>query len=270
MQLNYRTVWISDVHLGTRSSKAEYLLDFLRHIQCERIYLVGDIIDIWKLKGGFYWPALHNEVVQKLMEMARRGTEVIYIPGNHDELFRGYIDTEFNGIKIQARAIHVTADQRRLLVLHGDEFDAVVCTSRWLAMLGSEAYDWLIEINRWFNQCRRILGFPYWSMSAYIKHKVKNAVNFIFEFENALIHEACEQQVDGVVCGHIHHATIRDTAQGIQYCNCGDWVESCTALVESSQGEISVINWVEQSASLLEQLSQSDLATEAKPRLVEA
>jgi UDP-2,3-diacylglucosamine pyrophosphatase LpxH len=253
MKLNYRTVWISDVHLGTRGCKDEYLLDFLKHVECERLYLVGDIIDLWKLKGGFHWPRLQNEIVRTMMAMAARGTEVIYIPGNHDELFRGYIGTEFNGIRISDQAIHTSADGRRFLVLHGDEFDGVVCSSRWLAMLGSGAYDFLIEVNRWFNHGRRLLGFPYWSMSAYIKHKVKNAVNFIFSFEEALIHAAHEQQLDGVICGHIHHAAIRDTGQGVLYANCGDWVESCTALSEDFAGNLSIIRWVEESAQLLEE-----------------
>ncbi len=252
MKLDYRSVWISDVHLGTRGCKAEYLLDFLNHVECERLYLVGDIVDFWKLKNGFYWPALHNDVVRAVMDKARRGTEVIYIPGNHDEIFRGHIGTVFNGIELRDRAIHASADGRRLLVVHGDEFDGVVCSSRWLAMLGSEAYDFLIEVNRWFNQFHRVLGFPYWSMSAYVKHKVKNAVSFIFSFEQALLHEAAELGLDGVICGHIHHAVIRENEQGVQYCNCGYWVESCTALVESRTGKISVIRWLEESAQLLE------------------
>lgn len=253
MKLDYRTVWISDVHLGTRGCKDEYLLDFLRHVQCERLYLVGDIIDCWKLKSGFFWPRLHNEIVRAIMEMAKGGTEVVYIPGNHDEVFRGYIGTVFNGIEIRERAVHQAADGRRFLVLHGDEFDGVVCSSRWLAHLGSEAYDFLIEVNRWFNAFRRILGFPYWSMSAYVKHKVKNAVSFIFSFEQALIHAAQDQGMDGIICGHIHHAAIRQIDDGITYGNCGDWVESCTALTETHAGELSIVHWVEESARLLEE-----------------
>ena len=253
MKLDYRTVWISDVHLGTRGCKDEYLLDFLRHVECERLYLVGDIVDLWKLKNGFYWPALHDEIVRTVMAMAKRGIEVIYIPGNHDEVFRGYLGTVFNGIAIQENAIHASADGRRYLVVHGDEFDGVVCSSRWLAMLGSQAYDLLIEINRWFNHGRRLLGFPYWSMSAYIKHRVKNAVDFMFNFEQALVHAAHEQKLDGVICGHVHHAVVREAEHGIQYCNCGDWVESCTALTESHAGEMRVIHWVEESVQLLEE-----------------
>jgi UDP-2,3-diacylglucosamine pyrophosphatase LpxH len=252
MKLNYRTLWISDVHLGTRGCKDEYLLDFLRHVQCERLYLVGDIVDLWKLKGGIYWPKLQNEIVQAVLAMAANGTEVIYIPGNHDELFRGYIGTEFQGVRIQENAIHASADGRRFLVVHGDEYDGVVCSSRWLAVLGGEAYAALIVLNRWFNHGRRLLGFPYWSMSAYIKHKVKNAVNFIFHFEETLLHAARERGLDGVVCGHIHHAAIRETDLGMLYANCGDWVESCTALAEDAAGNLAVIRWVEESAALLE------------------
>jgi UDP-2,3-diacylglucosamine pyrophosphatase LpxH len=253
MKINCRTVWISDVHLGTRGCRDEYLLDFLRHVECRRLYLVGDIIDLWKLKNGFYWPKLHNEIVRSILAMAARGTEVIYIPGNHDEVFRGHVGSVFNGVSIQDHAIHETANGRRFLVLHGDEFDGVVCSSRWLAALGSEAYDWLLVINRHFNTMRRLLGFPYWSMSAYVKHKVKNAVDFIFDFERTLIHEAKDKGLHGVICGHIHHAAIRHTENGIVYCNCGDWVESCTALAEDAAGTLSIIRWVEESARLLEE-----------------
>lgn len=252
MKLDYRTIWISDVHLGTRGCKAEYLLDFLKHVHCERIYLVGDIIDVWKMKGGFFWPRMHNEIVQQLMAMASRGIEVIYIPGNHDELFRGYIGTVFNGIQVIERAIHVAADGKKYLVLHGDEFDGVVCTNKWLAILGSGAYDFLIEVNRWFNHGRRLLGFPYWSMSAYIKHKVKNAVNFIYGFEETLLKEARDRGLDGVICGHIHHAIVRTDEYGITYGNSGDWVESCTALTEDAYGALSVVHWVDDSVRLLE------------------
>ncbi|WP_306304559.1 UDP-2,3-diacylglucosamine diphosphatase [Methylogaea oryzae] len=185
MALNYRTVWISDVHLGTRGCKAEYLLDFLRSVECDCLYLVGDIIDFWKMRSGGYWPQLHSELLRTVMGMAKRGIRVIYIPGNHDEFFRDYVDTVFGGIEIHASAIHTGADGRRFLVMHGDEFDGVVCSSRWLAVAGSEAYDLLLVLNRWFNLMRRKLGFPYWSLSAYLKHKVKNAVNFIGNYEKA-------------------------------------------------------------------------------------
>jgi UDP-2,3-diacylglucosamine pyrophosphatase LpxH len=250
LKLDYRTVWISDVHLGTRGCKAEFLQDFLKHVECERLYLVGDIVDFWKLKSGWYWPPAHNEVVRLVLEKAKRGTRVIYVPGNHDELLRNYKDSLFAGIEIQEKAVHETIDGRRFLVLHGDEFDGVVCTSKWLAVLGSGAYDLLLALNRWFNFFRRRFGFPYWSLSAYVKHKVKNAVNFICDFEKALAHEALRRGVDGVVCGHIHHAAIREM-QGLIYCNCGDWVESCTALVESRAGDLAILRWADESVFLL-------------------
>jgi UDP-2,3-diacylglucosamine pyrophosphatase LpxH len=250
VKLAYRTVWISDVHLGTRGCKAEFLLDFLKHVECECLYLVGDIIDLWKLKNGWYWPPLHNDIVRAVMEKAKKGTRVIYVPGNHDEFFRDYAGTLFAGIEVVDRAIHETPDGRRFLVLHGDEFDGVVCSSKWLAVLGSEAYDLLLVLNRWFNYARRRLGFPYWSLSAFVKHKVKNAVNFICDFEKALVHAARDTEVEGIVCGHIHHAAI-SAMEGITYCNCGDWVESCTALVETFRGDLSVLRWVDESAYLL-------------------
>jgi UDP-2,3-diacylglucosamine pyrophosphatase LpxH len=252
MKLNYRSVWISDVHPGARGCKDEYLLDFLNRVDGNRPYLVGDIVDFWKLKSGFCWSHLHNQIVRKVMAMMAMSTEVIYIPGNHDELFRGYIGTVFNGIQLQDRAIHTTPSGERFLVLHGAAFDGVVCSSRWLAVLGSEANDFLVAVNRWFNIGRRLFGFPHWSTSAYIKHKVKNAVNFIFDCERALLHAAEEQGLDGVISGHIHHAAIHANERGIRYCNTGDWVERCTALAESADGSLSIIRWVEDSARLLE------------------
>jgi UDP-2,3-diacylglucosamine pyrophosphatase LpxH len=248
--LRFNAIWISDVHLGLRACKAEFLLDFLRHTECDTLYLVGDIIDFWHMKRGVRWPALHNQVVQEVMCKAARGTRVIYVPGNHDELFRDYLGTSFGGIEMHAEAVHATADGRRFLVLHGDEFDQVVKHSKWIAMLGSEAYDLLLAVNRWYNWFRRKLGFPYWSLSAYLKHKVKNAVNFIGNFEQAVVHAARKRGVHGVICGHIHKATISDY-EGVLYCNDGDWVESCTALVEHEDGRLAVIHWADESVFLL-------------------
>ena len=259
MKLAYKTVWISDVHLGSRGCKAEFLLDFLKHTECERLYLVGDIIDLWKLKNGWHFPPMHHEVVRAIIDRAKRGTRVIYIPGNHDEFFRDYVGHSFAGIEVVDKAIHETHDGRRFLVLHGDEFDGVVCGTKWLAVLGSEAYELLLFLNRWFNVFRRRLGFPYWSLSAYIKHKVKNAVNFISDFEKALVHAARNERVDGVVCGHIHHAAITDM-DGLVYSNCGDWVESCTALVEDFRGGLGLLRWVEDSAFLLTETDFEDRA----------
>ena len=238
----YRTIWISDLHLGTPGCKADYLLDFLRENESETLYLVGDIVDAWRLKKSWYWPQSHNDVVQKLMRKARKGTRVVYIPGNHDEPLRDYLDHNFGGIEVQDEVIHQLADGRRLLVIHGDLFDGVIRHAKWLAYLGDSAYTMILAFNHWFNHLLSRLGFPYWSLSQYLKFKVKNAVSFISDFEHALASEARRRGVDGVVCGHIHKAEVRDI-DGILYCNDGDWVESLTALVETHAGELRVIQW---------------------------
>ncbi len=236
----YRTLFISDVHLGMRACQADLLVDFLRLHDAETIYLVGDIIDGWALKSAWYWPQMHNDVVQKLLRKARKGSRVIYIPGNHDEFLRDYFGTHFGGIDVVNEAIHVTADGRRFLVIHGDLFDVVIKHARWLALLGSGAYDMAISLNTAVNTVRRRLGFTYWSLSRWAKLKVKNAVNFIGEFERVLVSEAKRHGTDGVICGHIHHPTIQDM-QGMTYINCGDWVESCTAVVEHFDGTFEII-----------------------------
>ena len=240
----YRAIWISDIHLGTRGCKAEFLLDFLKHTDSETLYLVGDIIDIWRMRRSWYWIQLHNDVVQKLLRKARKGTRVIFIPGNHDEIFREYVENHFGGIEVASDAVHETADGRRLLVLHGDQFDTVVRYARWLAVLGDSAYAVALTLNHWLNGFRRWLGYPYWSLSAYLKHRVKNAVEYIGRFEVAVADEARRRGVDGVVCGHIHKAEIRDI-DGVVYCNDGDWVESCTALVEHLDGRLEIVSWAE-------------------------
>jgi UDP-2,3-diacylglucosamine pyrophosphatase LpxH len=240
----YRTIWISDVHLGTRGCKAGYLLEFLRRNDAETIYLVGDIIDGWRLKKSWYWPQTHNDVVQKLLRMVRKGTRAVYVPGNHDEWLRDYTRLQFGGVEVVEEAIHVTADGRRLLVMHGDAYDAVVTHARWLALLGDGAYTMALWLNRHFNTWRRRLGYPYWSLSAYLKYRVKNAVQYIVSFGDAITDEARRRGLDGVVCGHIHHAEMRDLG-GILYCNTGDWVESCTALVEHFDGRLELIRWSE-------------------------
>ena len=240
--LRYRTVFISDVHLGTRGCQAELLLDFIKHIDCEHLYLVGDIIDGWRLKSGWYWPQAHNDVVQKILRMARKGVKVVYIPGNHDEFARSYCGTHFGGVVVARDIIHETADGRRLLVIHGDDFDGVVRYAKWLALLGDWAYAIVLALNTWFNRIRRRLGFGYWSLSAYLKGKVKNAVQFIYDFEAAVAEEARRRGADGVVCGHIHKADLREVG-GITYANDGDWVESCTALVEHLDGRLEILQW---------------------------
>mgnify|MGYP001549251418 FL=1 len=249
--VTYRTIWLSDIHLGLKASRTEYLYDFLQHTESEYLYLVGDIIDLWKAKRGWHWPEINNRIVRLIMDKARRGTKVIYVPGNHDEFFRDYVDLYFAGIHITPRAEHVTEDGKRLLILHGDEFDAVTLNNKWVAKLGSEAYDMLIVLNHWFNWIRRKLGFGYWSLSKHIKHKVKEAVSYISNFEQAVVHAARQHGADGVVCGHIHHAVISEYEE-IRYANCGDWVESCTALAEEEDGSLRLIHWVEESAELID------------------
>jgi UDP-2,3-diacylglucosamine pyrophosphatase LpxH len=239
---HYRTIWSSDIHLGTPGCRADYLLEFLRVHSCETLYLVGDIMDGWRLSKGWYWPQTHNDVIQKILRAARKGTRVIYVPGNHDEVSRQFIGLSFGGIEVADDAIHVTPNGQRLLVIHGDLFDAVMQHATWLAHLGSWLYELLLNVNRWMNAVRLRLGLPYWSMSQYVKHQVKDAVNFISQFEQAMAVEARRRGCDGVVCGHIHKAEIRDI-DGILYCNDGDWVESMTALVETFAGELDIIHW---------------------------
>ncbi len=237
-----RSVFISDVHLGTRGCQAELLLDFIKHVECETLYLVGDIIDGWKLKSGWHWPQSHNDVVQKILRMARKGVSVIYIPGNHDEIARDYCGVHFGGVVVVRDAIHETSDGRRFLVTHGDEFDGVVQHARWLAFLGDWSYRTILALNTWFNLARRRMGFGYWSLSAFLKVKVKNALQFIENFEQAVAEEARRRGVDGVICGHIHKAEMREI-QGVTYINDGDWVESCTALVEHLDGRLEILEW---------------------------
>lgn len=239
---HFRTLFLSDTHLGTRGCQSEKLLDFLRRHDADTIYLVGDIVDGWALRSFWYWPQSHNDVVQKLLRKARKGARIIYVPGNHDEFLRDYYGTHFGGIEVVEQLVHETADGRRLLVLHGDLFDVVIRHARWLALVGDKAYDGAIWLNRHVNRLRQLLGFPYWSLSRWAKLKVKNAVNFIGEFEKMLAAEARRHGVDGVVCGHIHHAAIRSDGN-FRYVNCGDWVESCTAIAEDFDGRLSIITW---------------------------
>jgi UDP-2,3-diacylglucosamine pyrophosphatase LpxH len=247
-----RTAFVSDVHLGTRGCQAELLLDFIKHVEFDNLYLIGDIVDGWRLKSGWYWPQAHNDVVQKILRLARKGVKVVYIPGNHDEFAREYCGTVFGDVHVVHDAIHVTADGRKLLIVHGDEFDGVVQYAKWLALLGDWAYGAVLALNTWFNLARRRMGFGYWSLSAYLKNKVKNAVKFVDAFEVAVADEARRRGADGVVCGHIHKAAIRDVG-GIQYLNDGDWVESCTALVENRDGSLEIIEWAKlRSWSMLE------------------
>jgi UDP-2,3-diacylglucosamine pyrophosphatase LpxH len=240
----YRTIWISDVHLGTKGCQPELLLDFLKHTESETLYLVGDMVDGWKLKSSWYWPQAHNDIAQKLLRKARKGTRVIFVPGNHDEFARPFVDHQFGGIEVRRDTIHVTADGRRLLIIHGDELDAVVQSAKWLAHLGDWAYCLVMLINVYYNALRKKLGYGYWSLSAYLKYKVKNAVTYIGKYEESVVKLAKERGADGVVCGHIHHPDMRDIG-GVLYANDGDWVESCTALVEHHDGKLELLRWME-------------------------
>jgi UDP-2,3-diacylglucosamine pyrophosphatase LpxH len=252
-----RTLFLSDIHLGTKGCQAETLLDFLRCYDADTIYLVGDIVDGWQLKAGWFWPQAHNDVVQKLLRKARKGARLIYIPGNHDEFLRDYYGTHLGGIEVVEDYVHVAADGKRYLVVHGDLFDVVIRHARWLALLGDKAYDFAIWLNTHFNAVRRTFGLTYWSLSQWAKLKVKNAVNFIGAFEKALAGEARRRGADGVICGHIHHAIIR-TGAGVAYINCGDWIESCTAVVEHFDGSFEIVKWTIREQRIAETLSYGD------------
>lgn len=240
--LQVRTIFLSDVHLGTRACQAEALLDFLKHVEADTYYLVGDIVDFWKVRRGAHWPQAHNDVVQKLLRKVRKGARIVLIPGNHDEVLRDYCGQTFGGIEIARDAEHATASGRRYVVMHGDEFDVVVRYAKWLAFLGDRSYEFALWTNAPLNWIRRKLGFGYWSMSAYLKYRVKTAVNFIGEFEDSLSDVARRRGADGIICGHIHHAASR-TLGDVHYLNCGDWVESRTAIVERPDGRLEVIHW---------------------------
>ncbi|WP_455203957.1 UDP-2,3-diacylglucosamine diphosphatase [Kaarinaea lacus] len=241
----YRSIWISDVHLGFKGCKADYLLDFLAKTESDFLYLVGDIVDIWSMKKGIYWPQTHNNVLRSILGKAKKGIKVVYIPGNHDELFREYVGTHFGGIEIKQEELHTTSSGAKFLIMHGDEFDGAIKCNKLLEIVGNHCYDILLELNRIVNFIRRKFGFPYWSLSSYIKHRVKNAVNYIHRFEKAVAHEAHRRKVDGLICGHIHKANMCDI-NGMRYCNTGDWVESCTALVEHNDGSMEILHWTKQ------------------------
>jgi UDP-2,3-diacylglucosamine pyrophosphatase LpxH len=240
--LRYRAIFISDLHLGTPGCQSEALLAFLKSHPSDMLYLVGDIVDGWQLHRKWFWPQSHNDVIQKLLRRARKGCTVVFIPGNHDEFARQFIGHQFGGIEVVHDAVHITADGRRLWVTHGDYFDGVIQCAKWLAYLGDNLYELTLRLNRHLNHWRGWLGLPYWSLSAYLKHKVKKAVSDVSDFEVAVASEAKRRGHDGVVCGHIHHAEMRDI-QGTLYCNDGDWVESRTALVEHSDGRLELLHW---------------------------
>ncbi len=245
----HRTIFISDTHLGTPGCKAELLADFLRHNEAETLYLVGDIIDGWRIRRSWYWNDAHNHVIQEILRKARRGTRVIYVPGNHDEALRDYVGVTLAGVEVVNEDIHEAADGKRYLVLHGDQFDGVVRYAKWLAHVGDRAYNMALTCSSLLHAIRRRFGLSYWSLSAYLKHKVKNAVEYISSYEDAVAREARDRGVDGVVCGHIHHAEMREM-DGITYMNDGDWVESCTALAEDKTGNFTILHWTRFAADI--------------------
>ena len=242
-----RSIWISDVHLGTRGSKAEFLCEFLKYHDCDTLYLVGDIIDGWQMKGKTYWPQAHVNVIRRVLTRAKRGTNVVYVTGNHDEFLRRYSGMSFGNVHLVDEYVHVTPKGERFWVIHGDAFDSIVCNKKWLAMLGDVAYETLLKANTVFNRMRKLFGMRYWSLSAYVKFKVKRAVAFIDDFETTLARECQKRGYQGVVCGHIHHPELT-MIDGIRYGNSGDWVESCSALVEEADGTLKIIQWLPTSA----------------------
>ncbi len=260
---DFRTVWISDIHLGTKDCKAKELLEFIKHCRANKIYLVGDIIDGWALKKRWFWPQEHNDVIQKLLRQARKGTEVIFIPGNHDEFARQFCGLNFGGIQVKHDDVHVTADGKKLWVTHGDLYDNIMQYARWIAFIGDRAYTFALWLNRAFNRIRLKLNYPYWSLSQYLKHKVKAAVSCITAFEDLLIREAKIKQCDGVVCGHIHKAELR-IIDHITYANDGDWVESMTALIENHDGSLQIIDWNE--VGLINVLTEKEMLTSIPSR----
>ena len=261
----YRTAWVSDLHLGTHGCNAEAVLRFLREVESDTLYLVGDIIDIWSLRRSRYWPQTHNDVLQKILRKGRKGTRLVYIPGNHDEFVRGFLG-EYGNLQIARRAIHQTADGRRLLIIHGDELDTVIQNVKWLAFVGDVGYQFLLNLNRPVNFLRRRLGLGYWSLSAYVKHRVKNAVSFIGQFEDAIVRYARDFQVNGVLCGHIHSAAIRESGE-VAYYNSGDFVESCTALVEHFDGKMELLTGFGLQPANAAEAPASDEESDAQPEL---
>jgi UDP-2,3-diacylglucosamine pyrophosphatase LpxH len=255
----YRTIFISDIHLGTPGCQAGPLLDFLKSHPSDNLFLVGDIVDGWQLRKRWYWPQAHNDVVQKLLRRARKGCRIIYVPGNHDEFARNFTGHHFGGIEVVHEAVHMTADGRQLWILHGDDFDGVIQCAKWLAYVGDNLYELTLRLNRHLNHLRGRLGLPYWSLSAYLKQKVKKALNYVTDFETAVAREARRRGHDGVVCGHIHRAEMR-TIDGVLYCNDGDWVESRTALVEHYDGRLELVHWVPAAAMDLGHLPVTETA----------
>ncbi len=239
-----RSIFLSDIHLGTRACQAERLLDFMRTYASENVFLIGDIVDFWAVLRNIVWTSAQNTVVQKILRRARHGERVVFIPGNHDEALRDYLDISFGDIEICGEHVHTLADGRRFLLLHGDEFDQITRHHRWIAILGDVAYDALVKLNTLLSFVRRRFGMQcYWSLAGYAKRRVKKALQFVFDFEDTALRAARQRGLDGIICGHIHFAVIRQRDDGMVYVNCGDWVDSCTAIVEHLDGTLELISW---------------------------
>jgi len=232
-----RSVFISDLHLGTRDCQAPELVEFLRDTEVETLFLVGDIVDLWSMRRGIYWPASHHEVLRLIVEKARRGTRVIYIPGNHDELARALCGSLLAGVEVHSEYVHTTSGGRRLLVMHGDAFDGAVRFSPLLKATGCAIYSALLWLGHYVNLVRGVLGLPRWSLAAWLKSRVGDAREYVLRYERAAAHEARRRGFDGIVCGHIHRPRIA-RIDGVLYCNDGDWVDHCTALVEDRAGDL--------------------------------
>ena len=261
---HYRAIFISDIHLGTKRSQTEPLLDFLKATESDQLYIIGDFIDNWSLRKQWYWDQFHNDVVQKLLRKARKGTKLVYIPGNHDENFRNFANLRMGRVAVLEETIHLGANGKRYLILHGDKFDGVVRFAPWLAHLGDTAYELSMSLNSGVNRVRRLFRLPYWSLSQYLKYRVKRAVEFISHFEDAVVREARKRNCQGVICGHIHTPDDRDI-NGIHYLNDGDWVESCTALVEHKDGTFEIIDW---NKTMQQELEQANAYPDRDGRLV--
>ena len=263
-----RAIFISDVHLGTRGCQADRLLDFLRHYECDYLYLVGDIVDFWAMKRSIHWSSAQNTVIQKVLRRARKGCQVIFVPGNHDEALREYDGIAFGDIQLMNEVEHTTADGRRFMILHGDEFDQVTRYHKWVAVLGDVSYNTLVWINTYLSRVRRRLGRPgYWSLAGYAKRKVKSAVSFIFDFEESVVHAVRERGVDGVICGHIHAAAIKDIG-GVTYINCGDWVDSCTGIIEHMDGQLELVEWIHRVIGSEDPVEDDDLRDQDEVELM--
>ena len=257
--LNYKSIWISDLHLGIKGCRSEMIMEFLKYTRSDKLYLVGDIVDVWALKSSWYWPQEHNNIIQKLLRKARHGTKVFYLVGNHDEVLRKFIPIQLGNVEILNQIIHHTVDGKKYLVVHGDQFDGVIQYAKWLSKLGSIAYELLIKFNRYLNLVRKLFGKEYWSLSKYLKFKVKNAVKFMGNYEKLVSNYAKKFKVNGIICGHIHHPSMKKMNNEIEYINDGDWVESCTALVEHFDGKLELIDWSKKRKIILKNDSSEEI-----------